>query len=244
MGRPARGTPRSTRARPRRCAGRARRADRPLRDRQRLPRRAPRASRGACRRPAGVGDRGGRNRLRRRPAAGRARARRARRSRMDRQEHEPAHPRARRLVGLPRRDPHLRRAAGRRTGAHVMRLVHAVPHRLPDRCARRAADDRRAALHQLSHDRASRGPRRVGGGSDRRLDLRLRRVPGGLPGQCRRRRLRPAPRPAAAAHRVAPADRNARLRAGRRRDRPDAGGPPSPPAECDRGARECRSADR
>ena len=117
-----------------------------------------------------------------------------------------------------------------------------VPLRLSDRGARRAAHDRRAALHQLSDDRASRRPRRVGGGSHRRLDLRLRRLPGGVPGQCRCRRPGRAPRPAAAAHRVAPPDGHARVRAGARVDRADPRGPSPPAAERGRGARECRSA--
>ena len=57
VGRPAIGAATRPSRRSSRVRRRARRAHRPLRDRHRLPRRAPRAARGAGRRPAGVGDR-------------------------------------------------------------------------------------------------------------------------------------------------------------------------------------------
>ena len=200
------------RARPRRAAGRAGGQDRPLRARHRLPPRAARAARGPRRRPAGLGAAGRRGRVRRRSAAGRAGAGGACRAGLDRQEHEPADPRACRLVGLHRRHPQLGGAARRRAGAHELRELHAVPDRLPDRRAgRRPRRSTRAAASATSRSSIpacwTRGRR-----AHRRLDLRVRRVPGGLPGQRRRRRHGAAAGPAAAPHRVAAADGRPRVR--------------------------------
>src|SRR5207247_8845268 len=65
--------------------------------------------------------------------------------------------------------------------ARALRHLHALHRSLSDRRDRRALPARRAALHILSHDRARRRDPAGPAAARRRLDLRLRRVPGGLP---------------------------------------------------------------
>ena len=90
---------------------------------------------------------------RQRPDAGEG-VRARRRARLDRQAHESAQSQ-RRLVVLPRRDPHRPAAAGRRAGDQSLRHLPRVHRRLPDRRDRRALRARCDALHLLSHDRAA-----------------------------------------------------------------------------------------
>ena len=137
---------------------------------------------------------------------------------------------------------HVGRAAGGRADPHDLRLLHALPLRLPDRRHRGAADDRRATLHQLPDHRASRRAEPVGGGGHRRLDLRLRRLPGGLPGERGCGRCRPPARAAAAADRVAPADGWPGIRAGGGHVGPHPGRASSAAAQRDRRAGQLRRA--
>ena len=181
---------------------------------------------------------GGLDRLRRRSAIGRTSAGRTGRAGLDRQEHEPVDPRSRRIVGIPGGHPELGRAAGGRAGPHHLRQLHSLPVRLPDRCAGGAPDNRCTALHQLPDHRASRRAGRVGVARHRRLDLRLRRVSGGVPGQRRGAGRRPAARAAPAAGRVAAAPGHACLRPRGGGDGADAGRPASAPAQCAGRARE------
>jgi hypothetical protein len=65
--------------------------------------------------------------------------------------------------------------------APALRHVCALPRCVPDACDRRSLPGRCRALHLVPDDRAcGRDPARAAAG-DRRLDLRLRRVPGGVP---------------------------------------------------------------
>ena len=114
-----------------------------------------------------------------------------------------------------------------------------MPVRVPDRRARSARPcDRRRPVHQLPHHRAARRARAVGGVSHRRLDLRLRRVPGVCPVNAGLRRQRTPARPAAAAHRLAAAARQPRLRPGCRGIRAASGRPASAAAQRDRRPRQ------
>ncbi len=63
-----------------------------------------------------------------------------------------------------------------------LRVVHALPRRVPDGRARRALPDRRRAVHLVLDHRAPRRRRcpRIGG-RVRDLDLRVRRLPGRVP---------------------------------------------------------------
>ncbi len=178
-----------------------------------------------------------------RPLAERALAAR-RRSGLDRQEHQPAHAPSRRLLGLPRRDPHVGGARGRSAGSLLLRQLHAMPGRLPDRRPPLGPHHRCRPMHQLPDHRASGRPRAVGGVGHRRLDLRLRRLPGGLSGERGRRRRRAAAGPVAAAHRVAAAARRPRLRPCRRGLGTAPGRPASAAAQRGRRSRECRPVER
>ena len=86
-------------------------------------------------------------------------------------------------------------APDRRSGGRRLRLVHALPRRLPHRRHRRARRGRRPPVPGLAGAGPGRVPGRAPGGA-RRSPLRLRRLPGGLPAQPpagARRVARPAP---------------------------------------------------
>ena len=97
--------------------------------------------------------------------------------------------RARRgVVRRARRDRHGRRArARRRARAARLRLLHALPRRLPDRRADRAGRARRDAL-PLDDDAGARADARGARGGARGPRLRLRHLPGRLPVERRARR--------------------------------------------------------
>ena len=148
------------------------RLERPLRPAARAPRR---------RWPTACGQRGARCAgLRRLEPPRRPRRRRARRPRVLGAQHDGD--RARRgLVRRARRDRHRCRARARR-GARAagLRLLHALPRRLPDGRADRAGRARRDAL-PLDDDAVARpGARRARRGA-RGSRLRLRHLPGRLP---------------------------------------------------------------
>ena len=226
---------------PRRRPGRACREDRALRDRQRLPRCAARPARGACLRPSRVGVAAGDTAyVDDRPLAERALAARAGLGWIGKNTNLLTHERAGSWVFLGAILTLGRAAVGRARCARRCGSCTRCLTGCPTGALVAPQHDRRAALHQLPDDRASRRARCVGGGGDRRLDLRLRRVPGGLPGQRRRGRRRPAAGPAAAARRVAPADGRACLRAPVRGDRAHARGASPAAAQRDRRAREWR----
>ena len=63
----------------------------------------------------------------------------------------------------------------------ALRHVHALHRRVPDARHRRALPGRRAALHLVPDHRAARTDPARAAAAGRRLDLRLRPVPGGLP---------------------------------------------------------------
>ena len=73
-------------------------------------------------------------------------------------------------------------------GRRPLRLVPGLPRRLPDAGVSRALPARCAALHQLSDDRARRAGRRGAAAAHGQPDLRLRRLPRGLPVEQVRRR--------------------------------------------------------
>ena len=130
--------------------------------------------------------------LRRYRAADGKAARRRRRPRLAGQAHQPRLARAR-LVAVPRRHPHHRRAPARRAGGRPLRHLPALPRRLPDGGVPGALSARCAPLHRLPDDRAQgTHPGRVSPchGQPR---LRLRRLPRRLPvEQVRRRGARSA----------------------------------------------------
>ena len=108
--------------------------------RDRLPRRAARPARGAGRgHPRGRACRPARWPTSTIGRSAERALRGPRGHRLDRQEHEPAHPRACRLLGLPRRDPQLGRCRADEPVRTQLRHLHALPDGLPDRRARRAA---------------------------------------------------------------------------------------------------------
>ena len=156
-------------------------ADRPVRRRRRLPRqpagaRRPRRRRRRAppRRPVLLA------RLRRLDSDRGTVLRRGRRARLDRKERLPDRSRAR-VVPPPRRDRHRPRPAAGRAARGAVRLVRAVPRRLPDVGVPRSRRPRRAALPRLLDDRAPGAAARVDRGASRRARLRMRRLPGRLP---------------------------------------------------------------
>ena len=85
------------------------------------------------------------------------------------------------LVALPRRAVHHPRARAGRGRGRPLRLLPPVSRHLPDRRLPRALPARCEALHLLPHHRAQ-GPHRAGiPRGHGQQDLRLRRLPGGLP---------------------------------------------------------------
>ena len=96
------------------------------------------------------------------------------------------------------------------TAEAALRQLPRVPRRVPDRRVRRRLRARRAPLHLVPDDRASRRDPARAARVDRHVGVRLRRLPGGLPVQRGRRR---AARAAAdAAQRRARAARSRRAR--------------------------------
>ena len=81
-------------------------------------------------------------------------------------------------------------ARGRRAGARRLRTVPALPRRLPDRRHRRSGRGRRAALPGVAGAAARDVPAPAPRGAAR-PDLRLRRLPGGVPAQPPLRSERP-----------------------------------------------------
>ena len=88
---------------------------------------------------------------------------------------------AARLLSLPRRRAHRPRARAGRARARSLRKLPRVPRRVPDRRVSRALRARRDALSLVHDDRAARADPRAAARAARRLGLRLRRVPGGVP---------------------------------------------------------------
>ncbi len=86
-----------------------------------------------------------------------------------------------RLVVLPGRALHRPAAARDAAAGAALRHVHRLHRRLPDAGDRRALRARRAPLHLVPDDRASRQHPRVAAAADRQSDLRLRRLPARLP---------------------------------------------------------------
>ena len=78
---------------------------------------------------------------------------RSRRARLAGQAHQPRQPRAR-LLALPRRDLHRRRASAGRARGGPLRLLPRLPRHLPDRRLPGALPARCAALHLLPDHRA------------------------------------------------------------------------------------------
>ena len=110
------------------------------------------------------------SRLRRqRPGAGKG-ARAQRRARLDRQAHQPDQSQ-RRLVVLPRRDPHRPAAAGRCSRRPITAAPAAPASTSARPRDRRAVRARRDALHLLSHDRAAQRDSRTS--SARRIGNRI-----------------------------------------------------------------------
>ena len=166
-------------------AGRPVRVGRPLR---------PAAGRAAGDRPPAAGRRPPGRRLRRRQLDRRSRGRLPRRARLVRQERQPAGARRRQLVRARLRRHHGRRCRSRTdAGRRRLRLVPALPRRLPDRGDRRARRDRRQPLPRLGAATPGCHPGRPPAGG-RRPPLRLRRLPRGVPAD---RPPRPAPPPTA-----------------------------------------------
>ncbi len=147
--------------------------------------RLERSLRAAARAPDGAGRatpgaRCALRRLRRLQPPRRSRRRRARRARVLGAQHDGdrAGPG---LVRRARRDRHRRRAGtGRRARAAGLRLVHALPRRLPDGRPDRARRARRDALH-LHDDAGARADARRARGGARGSRLRLRHLPGRVP---------------------------------------------------------------
>ena len=82
----------------------------------------------------------------------------------------------------PRRVAARSRTGGRRPfHRQSLRHLHRLPARLPHRRIPGSRTARRAALHQLSHDRASRINPGDAAHAAGRVGLRLRRLPGGVP---------------------------------------------------------------
>jgi len=100
-----------------------------------------------------------------------------------------------RLLAVPGRDLSRSRPGAGRAGGGSLRRLHALPRRLPHQRVSGAVSARRAALHLLPHHRAQGAHRPRAPTADGKPDLRLRRLPGGLPlEQVRERRRRDRPR--------------------------------------------------
>ena len=148
--------PPAARAADRRARRSAQGVHRALRARPRLPQGAARAACSGS--PTAIRARGRRvrlSRVHRQRAGARSRARREVRPRLARQAHAAAHARPG-LVVLPGRDLHRSAAAADAAADGALRHLHRVHRRLPDRRDRRAVRARRAPLHFVSDDRASR----------------------------------------------------------------------------------------
>src|SRR5438477_1590979 len=212
-------------------AGGAGPSSRPLR-RVRLPhrswgrgRRLPRPPRRGLRRARGVAARarrpGARPPLRRPRLGHRPRRRRARRARLRGQERLPAHPRGG-LLRAPRRGAPLPATAVLGAVAARLRQLPRLSPGVPDRRHHRPGGDRLPALHQLPDHRAPRRHPRRDAPADRHLGVRLRPLPGGVPGELPARPRRARPGRAGDGRRAGAPPRSRRLPRARR------GGVPTP----------------